>query len=42
MCPQTRDILMRLGVMAIQPTDTPEWASAFAAEVNDNFAKCLA
>jgi dTDP-4-amino-4,6-dideoxygalactose transaminase len=34
MCPKTKDIMMRLGVIGIQSADTPEWASEFAAEVN--------
>lgn len=34
MCPRTRDIMMRVGMIGIQPSDTPEWASAFAADLN--------
>ncbi|MCF7854020.1 MAG: DegT/DnrJ/EryC1/StrS family aminotransferase [Candidatus Pacebacteria bacterium] len=39
MCPRTKDIMLRLGTIGINPTDTPEWASAFAEQINDGFAK---
>ena len=35
MCPRTRDILTRLGFLWIDPTDTPEWASAYAKEMTE-------
>jgi dTDP-4-amino-4,6-dideoxygalactose transaminase len=35
MCPRTRDIMTRVGMIGISPADTPEWASAYAAELNE-------
>lgn len=37
MCPQTKDIMLRVGTIGIKPTDTPEWASAFAENLNEKF-----
>ncbi len=37
MCPNTKNIMMRFGVINIYPSDSPEWASSFAAEVNAKF-----
>ncbi len=37
MCPATRDIMMRVGMIHVLPTDTPEWASACAAEISAKF-----
>jgi 8-amino-3,8-dideoxy-alpha-D-manno-octulosonate transaminase len=39
MCPRTRDIMMRVGMIGIQPSDTPEWASAYAADLNQKLRK---
>ena len=39
MCPRTRDIMMRVGMISIQPTDTAEWASAYAADLNQKLAQ---
>jgi len=39
MCPRTKDIMMRAAFYSIEPTDTPEWASYFAKEVNDKLSK---
>lgn len=41
MCPRTKDIMLRLGVINITPADTPEWAREKAAEVNATFAKLV-
>ena len=41
MCPRTKDIMLRTVFMAIQPTDTSEWASQFSAELNKSFAKAF-
>lgn len=35
MCPKTKDIMLRLGIIGINPTDTPEWASYFAKQVTE-------
>jgi dTDP-4-amino-4,6-dideoxygalactose transaminase len=37
MCPKTKDIMLRLGVIAIQPADTCEWASEYAEKINSTF-----
>lgn len=39
MCPKTKDIMLRFGVMGISPADTPEWASAQAKHITDELAK---
>ncbi|NQU40370.1 MAG: DegT/DnrJ/EryC1/StrS family aminotransferase [Lentisphaerae bacterium] len=39
MCPTTKKIMLRLGTIAIQPTDTPEWASAYASELNEGLVR---
>jgi len=39
MCPRTRDIMLRTGFIGITPADTPEWASAFAGQLNEGLAK---
>lgn len=39
MCPRTRDIMTRVGMIGIQPSDTPEWASAFAKDLNEKLAR---
>jgi hypothetical protein len=31
--------MLRLGVIGLTPTDTPEWASAYAKQVTDELAK---
>ncbi len=41
MCPRTKDIMLRTVFMSIQPTDTSEWASQFAAEINKSFTKAF-
>ena len=38
MCPRTRDIMTRVGMIGIAPSDTPEWASAFAKDLNEKLA----
>lgn len=35
MCPRTKDIMTRAGFIVMQPTDTPEWASAYAKDVTE-------
>ncbi len=42
MCPRTKEIMLRLGTIAISSADTPEWASAYAAELNQGFARLFA
>jgi len=39
MCPRTKDLMLRTGFIGIRPTDTPEWASAFARRVSEGLAK---
>jgi 8-amino-3,8-dideoxy-alpha-D-manno-octulosonate transaminase len=39
MCPRTKDIMLRLGILGIKPTDTPEWAADFAMQLNEKIAK---
>jgi hypothetical protein len=39
MCPNTKNIMMRLGVINLSPADTPEWASCYAEKLNDTFKK---
>ena len=39
MCPRTKDLLLRLGTIGISPTDTPEWASGYAAKLNAGFKR---
>ncbi len=39
MCPRTKDIMLRLGVIGISPADTPEWAADYARELNEKLAK---
>ena len=41
MCPRTRDLMTRVGMIGILPTDTPEWASAYAGELNQQLAKAF-
>ena len=39
MCPRTKDILLRLGTIGINPTDTSEWASSYADDLNEGFKR---
>jgi len=39
MCPRTKDIIMRTGFIPIQPTDSTEWASAYAKDVTEKLNK---
>jgi len=41
MCPRTKDIMMRTVFTSIEPTDTPEWASSYAENVNEKFQKAF-
>jgi len=41
MCPRTKDIMSRAGFIAIQPTDSPEWASAYAKDLTEKLHKLL-
>lgn len=41
MCPRTKDIMMRAVFTTIEPTDTPEWASSYARDVNEKFQKAF-
>lgn len=38
-CPRTKDIILRLGLIAVSPADTAEWAEERAAEMNAKFAE---
>ena len=37
MCPNTKDIMMRLAVVNITPANDAEWASDFAGELSNAF-----
>ena len=39
MCPRTRDIMMRVGMINISPADTAAWAADFARKLNTEFKK---
>jgi hypothetical protein len=39
MCPRTKEIMLRLGTIAISPGDSPEWASDFAKDLNKKLAE---
>jgi len=39
MCPRTKDIMMRVGMIHISPADTAEWAADFARKLNTAFKK---
>ena len=42
MCPRTRDLIFRMGMVSIKPTMTPEYASWRAKQLTDGLAKALA
>lgn len=42
MCPRTRDIMMRVGLLGLSPADTPEFISQMARELTANLAKAIA
>jgi dTDP-4-amino-4,6-dideoxygalactose transaminase len=39
MCPRTRDIMLRVGMIRITPADTKPWAAAYAKQVNAKLAE---
>jgi 8-amino-3,8-dideoxy-alpha-D-manno-octulosonate transaminase len=39
MCPQTKDIMMRLAVISINPADDKEWALQFAENINKELTR---
>jgi hypothetical protein len=41
MCPRTREIMTRATFLAIQPTDTPAWASATAKDITEKLSKLV-